>query len=40
MLFTDDMTKLGAHLGAEVSKTSALEIARAPSTGHGIGIGL
>jgi conjugative relaxase-like TrwC/TraI family protein len=40
ILFTDDMAKLGAQLGAEVSKTSALEIASAPSAGHGIGIGL
>jgi ATP-dependent exoDNAse (exonuclease V) alpha subunit len=39
-LFTDDISKLGPQLGAEVSKTSALEIAPVPPTGQGIGIGL
>src|SRR5579864_7979546 len=39
-LFTDDMARLGPQLGAEVSKTSALEISAAPSAGQGIGIGL
>jgi conjugative relaxase-like TrwC/TraI family protein len=39
-LFTDDIARLGHQLGAEVSKTSALEIAPAPSAGRGIGIGL
>jgi hypothetical protein len=35
MLFTDDMTKLGPQLGADVSKTSALEI-QTPSIAQGI----
>jgi hypothetical protein len=39
-LFTDDMTKLGPQLGAEVSKTSALEINQASSIGLGTGLGL
>jgi conjugative relaxase-like TrwC/TraI family protein len=39
-LFTDDMTKLAPHLGADVSKTTALEISQAPSLAQGIGIGL
>jgi ATP-dependent exoDNAse (exonuclease V) alpha subunit len=39
-LFTDDIAKLGTQLGAEVSKTSALEFVPAPSAGQGIGIGL
>jgi conjugative relaxase-like TrwC/TraI family protein len=39
-LFTDDMTKLGPQLGADVSKTSALEINQASSVGLGIGMGL
>jgi len=39
-LFTDDMAKLGPQLGADVSKTSALEIDPAPSAVQGIGIGL
>jgi ATP-dependent exoDNAse (exonuclease V) alpha subunit len=37
-LFTDDMAKLGPHLGANVSKTSALEIGQAPTVGIGIGL--
>jgi ATP-dependent exoDNAse (exonuclease V) alpha subunit len=37
-LFTDDLVRLGPQLGAEVSKTSALEINQAPSVGLGIGI--
>ena len=37
-LFTDDLAKLGPQLGAEVSKTSALEINQASSIGLGIGI--
>jgi conjugative relaxase-like TrwC/TraI family protein len=40
MLFTDDMAKLGPHLGADVSKTSALEVSQASSVAQGIGIGL
>ena len=40
MLFTDDMGKLGPHLGADVSKTSALEVSQASSVAQGIGIGL
>jgi ATP-dependent exoDNAse (exonuclease V) alpha subunit len=39
-LFTDDMAKLGPQFGVDVSKTSALEIHQASSTGLGIGIGL
>jgi conjugative relaxase-like TrwC/TraI family protein len=39
-LFTDDMTKLGPHLGADVSKTSALEISQGSSVAQGIGLGL
>jgi ATP-dependent exoDNAse (exonuclease V) alpha subunit len=39
-LFTDDMTKLAPQLGADVSKTSALDMNQAPSIGMGIGIGL
>jgi ATP-dependent exoDNAse (exonuclease V) alpha subunit len=38
-LFTDDMAKLGPHLSADVSKTSALEINRASSIAQRIGIG-
>lgn len=30
VLFTDDMTKLGPHLSADLSKTSAIEISQAP----------
>ncbi|MFY9743043.1 MAG: MobF family relaxase [Candidatus Sulfotelmatobacter sp.] len=37
-LFTDDLAKLGPRLGAEVSKTSALEINQASSIAQGIGI--
>jgi ATP-dependent exoDNAse (exonuclease V) alpha subunit len=37
-LFTDNMAKLGAQLGADVSKTSALEITQASSIAQGIGI--
>jgi conjugative relaxase-like TrwC/TraI family protein len=39
-LFTDDMAKLGPQLGADVSKTSALEINQASSPALGIGMGL
>ena len=39
-LFTDDMAKLSHQLGADVSKTSALEINQASSIGNGLGIGL
>jgi hypothetical protein len=39
-LFTDDTAKLGPQLGADVSKTSALEITQGSSLGQGIGIGL
>jgi conjugative relaxase-like TrwC/TraI family protein len=39
-LFTDDTTKLGPLLGADVSKTSALEISQAPSVAQGMRIGL
>jgi hypothetical protein len=37
-LFTDDMAKLGPQLGADVSKTSALEINQASSIAQGIGV--
>jgi len=37
-LFTDDMAKLRPQLEADVSKTSALEINRAPSVELGIGL--
>jgi ATP-dependent exoDNAse (exonuclease V) alpha subunit len=40
MLFTDDKAKLAPQLGAEVSKTSALEISPAPSVAQGLGIGI
>jgi len=39
-LFTDDMAQLNSHLGAEVSKTSALEISQPSSTTQTIGVGL
>jgi len=39
-LFTDDMARLAPLLGADVSKTSVLEINRPSSAGHGIGLGL
>ena len=40
-LFTDDMAKLGTQLGADVSKTSAVEINQAASSvAQGMGIGL
>ena len=38
-LFTDDMAKLAPQLGADVSKTSALEINQASSIALGIGLG-
>ena len=40
LLFTDDMAKLGPLLGADVSKTSALEISQPTSSGLEIGMGL
>jgi ATP-dependent exoDNAse (exonuclease V) alpha subunit len=39
-LFTDDIAKLGPQLGADVSKTSALEINQASSVTQGIEMGL
>jgi conjugative relaxase-like TrwC/TraI family protein len=39
-LFTDDIAKLGPQLGADVSKTSALEINQGSSVAQGLGIGL
>jgi conjugative relaxase-like TrwC/TraI family protein len=39
-LFTDDLAKLAPQLGADVSKTSALEINQPLSDGHPIGLGL
>lgn len=40
VVFTDDVAKLGPQLGADVSKTSALEIDQASSIAQGIGLGL
>ena len=40
LLFTNDLAKLGSQLGAEVSKTSALEINQASSIAHGIALTL
>src|ERR1700722_139515 len=37
-VFTDDLAKLGPQLGAEVSKTSALEINQASTARLGIGV--
>jgi ATP-dependent exoDNAse (exonuclease V) alpha subunit len=37
-IFTDDVTRLGQQLSAEVSKTSALEIGHAPTVQQSIGI--
>jgi conjugative relaxase-like TrwC/TraI family protein len=37
-LFTDDMAKLGPQLGADVSKTSALEVSQTASAVQGMGI--
>lgn len=39
-LFTNDTAKLARQLGADVSKTSALEIGQASSVGKGIGLRL
>ena len=39
-LFTDDMKKLAPQLGADVSKTSALEITQSPSVAQGLAIGI
>jgi conjugative relaxase-like TrwC/TraI family protein len=39
-LFTDDMAKLGPHLGADMSKTSALEINQTSSVSHAVGLAL
>jgi hypothetical protein len=39
-LFTDNMAKLGPQLGADISKTSALEINQVSSIAQGIGIRL
>jgi conjugative relaxase-like TrwC/TraI family protein len=39
-LFTDDLAKLGPQLGAEVSKTSAVEINQTPCLAQGIRLGL
>jgi ATP-dependent exoDNAse (exonuclease V) alpha subunit len=39
-LFTDDMKKLAPQFGADVSKTSALEISQSPSIAQGLGIGI
>ncbi|MGB2603722.1 MAG: AAA family ATPase [Candidatus Sulfotelmatobacter sp.] len=39
-LFTDDMAKLAPQLGADVSKTSALELDPSPSVAQGLGIAI
>jgi ATP-dependent exoDNAse (exonuclease V) alpha subunit len=39
-LFTDDMAKLAPQLGADVSKTSALELNPSPSLAQGLGIAI
>jgi hypothetical protein len=39
-LFTDDLAKLGPQLGADVSKTSALEVNQGLSVAQGFGIGI
>ena len=39
-LFTDDIAKLGPQLGADISKTSALDISQTSSVAQGIRIGL
>jgi conjugative relaxase-like TrwC/TraI family protein len=39
-LFTDNMAILGPQLGADISKTSALEISQPSSVGLGIGLGI
>jgi ATP-dependent exoDNAse (exonuclease V) alpha subunit len=38
-LFTDNMARLAPQLGADTSKTSALEISQASSLAQGIGVG-
>jgi len=38
LLFTNDLAKLSSQIKADVSKTSALEICRAPSIAEGIGM--
>lgn len=40
VVFTDDVAKLVPQLGADVSKTSALEINQPLSEGHKMGLGL
>jgi hypothetical protein len=40
VVFTDDVAKLGPQLGADVSKTSAIEINHALAIAQGIGLGL
>jgi ATP-dependent exoDNAse (exonuclease V) alpha subunit len=40
VFFTDDMAKLGPQLGADVSKTSALEISQTSSVAQSLRIGL
>ena len=39
VVFTDKVAKLGPQLGADISKTSALEINQASSIAQGIGVG-
>jgi len=39
-LFTDDMAKLAPQLGADVSKTSALDLNPSPSVAQGLGIAI
>ena len=38
MLFTNDATRLGLQLGAEISKTSAVEIIQSAAIGQGLGM--
>ena len=37
-VFTNDAARLGQHLGAEISKTAALEISHTPAINQGLGI--
>jgi conjugative relaxase-like TrwC/TraI family protein len=39
-IFTDDVTRLGQQLSADVSKTSALNVGHAPTVQQGIGMGI
>ena len=39
-VFTNDAIRLGQRLGAEVTKTFAVEVKRPPSMTHGMGMSL